>query len=492
MMRPASAWLLMVALLALISSAATSVFPANSGTSPKRAFADVAAATGSAAAHKIKHVIIIMQENRSFDQYFGTYPGADGIPGLAGHPGRTPCIPAARGQRCAKPFHDSSDMNFGGPHGVEQALADMNCRNRSRHRGCQMNGFVESAAHGKFCGSFDPNCSPCKLSKKASCVDVMGYHNGRDIPNYWAYARNFVLQDRMFEPNQSWSLPEHLFLVSEWSAHCDSASDPFSCKNSIEPRGHRGGRSRYAWTDVTYLLHKYGVSWAYYVASGTEPDCVNPSAATCTLVRQNAETPSVWNPLPSFTDVRQDGQLGNIQPLSSFMNAAKQGTLPAVSWITPSDRVSEHPPKLVSAGQTYVTGLINAIMQSPDWNSTAIFLTWDDWGGFYDQAIPPRVDRNGYGLRVPAIVISPYAKRGYIDHQILSHDAYNKFVEDVFLGGQRLNPRTDGRPDPRPGVREANPLLGNLIKDFNFSQRPRPPLILPVCPATDLKPKPLC
>ena len=101
-----------------------------------------------------------------------------------------------------------------------------------------------------------------------------------------------------------------------------------------------------------------------------------------------------------------------------------------------------------------MTSLINAAMQGPDWNSTAIFLRWDDWGGFYDHVVPPSVDQNGYGLRVPGMVISPYARQGYIDHQTLSFDAYLKFIEDDFLGGQRLDPATDGRPDPRPDVRE--------------------------------------
>jgi phospholipase C len=122
-------------------------------------------------------------------------------------------------------------------------------------------------------------------------------------------------------------------------------------------------------------------------------------------------------------------------------------------------------------------------MSGPDWSSTAIFISWDDWGGFYDHVVPPVADANGYGLRVPGIVISPYAQAGYIDHQVLSHDAYNKFIEDVFLGGQRLDPATDGRPDPRLSVRETNPLLGDLTTDFNFDQPPRPPLILPVHPA---------
>jgi phospholipase C len=127
---------------------------------------------------------------------------------------------------------------------------------------------------------------------------------------------------------------------------------------------------------------------------------------------------------------------------------------------------------------SYVTTLINAVMRGPDWGSTAIFVTWDDWGGFYDHVRPPSVDRNGYGLRVPGLVISPYARQGYIDHQTLSFDAYNKFIEDDFLTGQRLDPSTDGRPDPRPTVRDNVTLLGNLVADFNFKQAPRKPILL--------------
>jgi len=137
---------------------------------------------------------------------------------------------------------------------------------------------------------------------------------------------------------------------------------------------------------------------------------------------------------------------------------------------------------LISTGQAYVTRIINAVMRSPDWNSSAIFLTWDDWGGFYDNVAPPHVDGRGYGIRVPALVISPYARRGYIDHQRLSFDAYLKFIEDDFLGGARLNPATDGRRDSRPDVRERAAVLGNLVRDFDFSQTPLPPLILNPCP----------
>src|SRR5207248_1348147 len=135
-----------------------------------------------------------------------------------------------------------------------------------------------------------------------------------------------------------------------------------------------------------------------------------------------------------------------------------------------------------TAGQDHVARVIDAIMRSPDWKSTAIFLAWDDWGGFYDHVAPPKVDGAGYGLRVPGLVISPYARRGYVDHHTYSFDAYLKFIEDDFLGRQRLNPRTDGRPDPRPDVRESLPQLGDLADDFDFSQPPRPRMILSVNP----------
>jgi len=133
-----------------------------------------------------------------------------------------------------------------------------------------------------------------------------------------------------------------------------------------------------------------------------------------------------------------------------------------------------------------VTSLVNAVMRSPDWSSTAIFVSWDDWGGFYDHVVPPTVDQNGYGIRVPGLVISPYAKKGLVDHQTLSFDAYAKFIEDDFLRSQRLDPATDGRPDPRPTVREDVPILGDLTSDFDFAQAPRPPIVLPVHPRTTL------
>jgi phospholipase C len=130
-----------------------------------------------------------------------------------------------------------------------------------------------------------------------------------------------------------------------------------------------------------------------------------------------------------------------------------------------------------------VTRIVNAAMKSPDWKHTAIFLSWDDWGGFYDHVVPPALNGQGLGLRVPGLVISPYARRGFVDHQTLSFDAYLKFIEDDFLGGRRIDPQTDGRPDPRPDVRENAQILGDLTKDFDFRQQPRRPLLLPLRPA---------
>ncbi len=445
-----------------------------------------ACASGTSAVNKtypiktpIKHIIIIMQENRSFDSYFGTYPGADGLPRNAS--GQfTVCSPDPTTGQCVYPYHNSDDKNGGGPHGAPNATADID--------GGKMDGFQASAEKGqRGCGDLnDPKCT------NATTPDVMGYHDAREIPNYWAYANDFALQDHMFEPNASWSLPEHLFMVSEWSAKCSVEGDPMSCVNALQNPSQTGGKKKngvadpnYAWTDLTYLLHKYNVSWKYYLDQGTQPDCDDDSA-NCTPGKQTTKVPEIWNPLPWFTTVKQDGQLGNIVDSGHFFTDAKAGTLPAVSWVVPNGTDSEHPPALVSTGQAWTTSLINAVMRGPDWSSTAIFLAWDDWGGFYDHVQPPTVDENGYGLRVPGLVISPYAKRGYIDHQTLSFDAYAKFIEDNFLGGQRLDPRTDGRPDPRPDVRENASQLGNLMNDFDFNQHPLPPVVLPTNPPPGL------
>ncbi|MBV9646412.1 MAG: alkaline phosphatase family protein [Candidatus Eremiobacteraeota bacterium] len=434
--------------------------------------ASAQAATGSSGIHKIKHVVIIMQENRSFDHYFGTYPGADGIPMRDGHP--EPCVPDVQpGSPCVRPFHATSMVDRGGPHGAVDASKDID--------GGKMDGWLFLHPH---------QAATCANPTNPACgggAAVMGYHDEHEIPNYWNYARTFVLQDHMFQSDASWSFPQHLYMVSEWSAVCDTP-DPMSCQAAINNVGKAvnthaflDGKpipAQFQWTDLTYLLHRNHVSWAYYIMDGNEPDCAD-GEMNCPPRHLGPTTPGIWNVLPGFATVQQDGEMKNVQSLRNFYTAAHNGTLPAVSWICPALKYSEHPPARVDDGQAYVTGLIDSIAQGPDWNSTAIFLSWDDWGGFYDHVPPPRVDDQGYGIRVPGLVISPYARRGYIDHQVLSQDAYVKFIEDDFLGGARIDPKTDGRPDRRPNVRETLPQLGNLVSDFNFNQTPRPPFVLP-------------
>jgi phospholipase C len=424
---------------------------------------------GPGGIYKIRHVVVIMQENRSFDSYFGTYPGADGMPMQNGVP--TVCVPDPVKGICVRPYHDTADRNFGGPHSRAFGRLDIDDGT--------MDGFVRAARDGlRAACKKNVNAPGCSLDKGSP--DVMGYHDGREIPNYWTYARDFVLQDHMFQSDLSWSLPEHLRLVSGWSARCTNNSDPMSCK-AAERFPWSRKRAVYPWTDLTYLLHRYRVSWRYYVAKGDQPDC-SDDQMFCAPVPQDAKTPGIWNPLPAFRTVQHDGQLSNVAPLQRFYRDVRNGGLPSVSWIAPAEAVSEHPPARISDGQAYVTSLIDTVMRSPEWDSTAIFLCWDDWGGFYDHVQPPQVDGAGYGLRVPGLVISPYAKRGYVDHQILSQDAYLKFIEDDFLGGARIDPRTDGRPDSRQDVRENEPILGNLASDFDFRQKPRAPVVLPLRP----------
>jgi phospholipase C len=429
--------------------------------------------------HKICHVVVIMEENRSFDSFFGTYPHADGIPMRNGVP--TVCVPNGVGQ-CVRPFLEpSAAVDSGGAHGPLAGKADVH--------GGAMDGFIRVTDHALI--------RECRRHRHSSACahlrgpNVMSYHDEGQIPNYWAYARNFVLQDHMFEPNWGWSLPAHLWIVSGWSARCRNPYKARTCTGDLGTKNGGPAASLrryphgplYGWTDLTYLLHKHRVTWASYVEHGKAPDCL-AGPIRCYIRLKGSRTPGMWNPLPDFTDVRQDGERPLSQaPLSDFYSAAADGTLPNVSWVTPDWADSNHPGAPIGQGQAWVTKLVNAVMRGPDWKSTAIFLAWDDWGGFYDHVAPPVVDANGYGLRVPGLVISPYARRGFVDHQTLSFDAYLKFIEDDFLGGRRIDPQTDGRPDRRPSVRENEQILGDLTRDFDFRQKPRRPILLPLHPA---------
>ena len=232
-----------------------------------------------------------------------------------------------------------------------------------------MDGFVvaqQKSATG--CKPNDPSCVGSGLG--VGLHDVMGYHDEREIPNYWDYAQTFVLQDHLYQSNASWSLPSHLFLVSEWSANCaladggqsGMASDCVSNIN-LDLTTANDYEYEFAWTDLTYLLHNRGVSWKNYLVEGAEPDC-DDGEMECDPVPQLADVPGIWNVLPSFDTVKADGQTGNVTPFDQFYVDAKAGNLPQVAWFFPADQVSEHPAASVTLGQAYVTGhAFNTIMQ---------------------------------------------------------------------------------------------------------------------------------
>jgi phospholipase C len=424
---------------------------------------------------QLDHLIFIVQENRSFDHYFGTFPGADGLSYDASVGRLRDCLPDPVLGRDSCTYHSSRLRQKGGPHNWRASAASVN--------GGAMDGFIAALPQTRrWC--VDRSAKACKrFVGPRKQPDLMSWHDEREIPNYWRYAEEFVLQDRMFAPADSWTLPAHLFLVSGWSAVCANPDDPMSCTSDKDlrtyGRHYYGDPPVYAWTDITYLLHERGVSWAYYVGQGT---C---SFGPCDqALGPWGKTPSGKNPLPGFRTLYETQQQANIRTHDEFLEAAAVGRLPSVSWIVPGNEVSEHPQSGggIHKGMAYVTELVNAVMQGPKWSSSAIFLTWDDWGGFYDHVPPTVVDQLGYGIRVPALLISPYARQGYIDHQTLTFDAYLKLIEDRFLGGQRLDPATMSRPDSRPVVREEVGVLGDISAGFDFAQAPRAPLILDPTP----------
>jgi phospholipase C len=430
----------------------------------------------------LDHLVFIVQENRSFDHYFGTFPGANGIPRKPD--GRfVPCLPDPESKKCRRPYHDTTLYDAGAAHSHGASVMSVNDG--------KMNGFVRALRNFFSICNTQPNRYECRRAKPGpnGQPDVMGFHTAAEIPNYWAYAKKYLLQDRMFAPSDTWTLPSHLYLVSAWSAACsdykrvkDSAigTNAFasSCRTNLSRpdqgwRPQQGAPRPYLWAPITWLLWNRGVSWAYYVGPGT---CVHPPCDDL----KGVPTAPVLNPLPGFRAIEKTKQFGRIKPWGDFFRRAASGTLPKVTWVVPGKGRSEHPPESFAPGQAWVTKLVNAIQEGPreQWMHTAIFVTWDDWGGFYDHVPPIRIDPYGYGIRVPAFVISPWVRRGLdVDHATYSFDAFLKLIEDRFLRGLRLNGQNLGWPDPRPTIRE-NRVPGDLRHIFNFAQKPIGKLIL--------------
>jgi phospholipase C len=439
MANPRTSKFFVAALVMAMCLVALACTPGTGNTSPPATTPNPPAAISPspeapAGLEKIQHFVFIMQENRSFDSYFGTYPGADGIPqGVS-------FVDPHDGSKVS-PYHDTDDINRGGPHGWDNAQADID-------KG-KMDGFLTESYKGRNADgtAFNPNVATGQNAK-----DVMGWHDYREIPNYWNYARLYVLQDRMFESVASYSLPAHLYMLAAQSG------------GYVDYNKQRMPTT-YNFPEITELLTSGKIDWKYYVTSGKLPDTEDDHVVgSQSEEEQNPDKYTLWNPLPAFPKVQDDpAQRSRLQGTSQFYKDAMDGNLPQVSWVIPSGAVSEHPPAGVREGMAYVTGLVNAAMEGPDWNSTAIFISWDDWGGFYDHVAPPQVDEYGLGIRVPGLVISPFARQNYIDHNTYSFESWLKIVEERF----DVNPMT---------ARDTKAL--DMIDAFDFSQTPRQHIIL--------------
>ena len=410
----------LVRLSILFSSCGLCAFPSNPAV----------AQAPPAGIQKINHVVWIIQENRSFDNYFGKYPGADGIP-----PGT--CLPRLPGSSdCVKPFH----MPAGQP--AYDLDHDWDTIHAAYDHGT-MDGFVWAEGTNL----------------------TMGYYDESDIPNYWSYARHFTLCDRLFSSQMGYSLPNHTYTVAG-----QSGGLIVNVANLKELEDVMDDPDGFSFASVAELMSKSDVSWKYYVESQPLPEGV-PMKLSETGIRlafPNPQQFSLWNPLPGFKKIRDNPtQMAHLVDLKEYVRDLREGTLPAVSWIIPDYQDSEHPIALPADGMWYVTKLVNALMESPYWRDSVIFLTWDDYGGFYDHVAPPEIDAEGLGPRVPMLVISPYARPNYVSHYAYEFSSVLRFIEERW-GLHHLTPRDHWAND----MREC----------FDFGQQPNSPLTIPIPP----------
>ena len=396
----------------------------------------------TAAKTNIKHVFIIMQENRSFDNYFGKYKPSDTAQKIETIP--SGLMYSDKG--IAKSPAASGDYNGPDyPHLYANAnaiIGDGNSR------------YLQPATF---------------LAQASGATAVMDYYSATDLPGYYQLAKNFVLQDHMFEAAKSWSKVSHLYLFSGWSAECSTCSTTIGA-DSTHGNDFVPTATTYDWNSLGGLIGNT-VMWRVFKGVGWSRGASTTSCGSAD--RDNTDdVQQIWNPLKTFNDSAAYYVDTNVGQLS-FLETMDHHMVPAVNWIVPGDSVSEHAGEGdLRFGHDYVVSIIQGIMNNSGlWNSSVIFLSWDDWGGLFDHVTPPKTtDGYGYGIRVPGLVISPYAKKGVVDNQILSHDAYAKFIEDLFLNSTRVNSKAGTTKDNRPEQRENDPILGDLLYDFDFSR----------------------
>lgn len=369
----------------------------------------------AATATPIKHFVVIMQENHTFDNYFGTFPGAEGIPPDV-------CMPLdpydPNNTDCIKPFHID-------PFFPMQDLDHSPSTFAGQYNDGKMDSFVYALN---------------KRNQKGPLS--MGYYDESDLPYYWNLAREYVLFDHLFSSGRSGSFMNHMY----WVAGI--------------PGNDRLQTFAYGPDILTIFdrLEAKGVSWKFYVQN------YDPNITYRNLSGYGSRASQViWVPLLNFDRFIDDPELAShIVDLNQYYVDLQNGTLPAVAYLAPSG-ASEHPPGSIQSGQKFVKVLIQSLMQSPAWESSAFLLVYDDWGGWFDHVNPPQVDDYGYGFRVPGILVSPYAPMGIVNHSVFDFTSILKFIEDNW-GVEPLHTRDA----------QAN----SLITAFNFSQPPRPPVFV--------------
>jgi len=392
-------------------------------------------ATDAAMPMPIKHVVIVVKENHTFDNYFGSFPNADGISQIT----------IANGTVISPP-HAPQNMPRDLCHDHPCALTDW--------AGGAMNGWEQVA------DASDNN-------------DYLVYaqYQEADIPNYWQYARTFTLGDRFFANALAPSFPGHLFTIAAqagWATSnpdntgvqiywgCDQGSGvaaPVTNQTTCQTE------QDFPCFDIPSIpdVLPEGVDWKFY---GSDFYLL----------------PEIWSMFDAVRAVRYGPGWNNVVNESSFDDDVDNGRLPAVSWLVDQDLADEHP--LVGSpctGENWTVGHLNHIMQSPYWADTAILFTMDDFGGWYDHVPPPRqygcdvTQPYGLGFRLPLIVISPYAKPGFIFHEVSEQASIARFVERVFGATTTLSAM-----DPAAQDGQANDLFGA----FDFAQEPLPPLVL--------------
>lgn len=421
---------LMAAALFLAAIAGGSMLP--SGHSQAKVMSPPAVIKTKPPRYPIKHIIIIDRENHSFDNIFGTFPGADG----------------ATQYRAA----DGTLTPLG--HTPDHTLLDI------AHAGDNAALAVDKGQMDQF-GQL-----PGAMQDNADIADSQ-YHQS-DIPLYWSYAKHFTLDDHFFATILGASFPNHLVTIAASSANtfdnprgqthhawgCDggkyslvAAANPATGKNYLV-------KPCFDIPTMADTFQRYHVSWRYYAPS-------------------KYRSGYIWSAFDAIHHVRYSPLWkSNVHTDTSFIPDVKKGKLPAVSWLVTSEEQSEHPPYSMCVGENWVAKQINAVMASKYWSSTLVVLTWDDFGGFYDHVAPPRLDYLSLGIRVPTILISPYARKGYIDHHPQEFDSILRFIEDDYH---------------LPSLTSRDRNAASLISGLNFKQRSLGPLTfkLKKCPASD-------